>query len=489
MATTVPMLAPDGSSGDIPFDKMDAAKAAGFKVAVQMQSPDGKSGYVPAENTHDAVSQGFKMMPMNVPDAAKASYWDALTNPVGSGGRDQGVIGGALQVGGQAIKTMAQPFMHPLDMLKGIAQTAAAVGTGNPVAVGQAVAAPIAQQYMQDKAQGGNALAFENLGGQALGTVEGGRALGVGAKAAGSAVGDTASAAKASLYPTSQSLAPQVSTARNLARALVVEPAAAPNFIKAATDEAGTIVGYAKDNNLPINSKVDFANAAKGAAKTVQDHYDSLLKPNADTVTAVPASYRGTRVGEGPNATLDAINDRIDAISSELKPNFRKATAAQTSTANTSDADLIAEKQALTNVLHTKLAAATGLDPADIAAVRQQAGKLRTIADEANLSANRDTAAAGKQAMGATTSAVGTKVGMIDRALQAAQGGPEIIGNRQVLAALRNVEPQSINLPAPKTPAPSLPPMSRMDQLLQDAKMKFEMQKIDRLLGPAQRNP
>ena len=68
-----------------------------------------------------------------------------------------------------------------------------------------------------------------------------------------------------------------------------------------------------------------------------------------------------------------------------MNPNFRKGLASQTSAANVSDADLIAEKRALTNILHEKLADATGLDPSDIASVRQQAGKLRTIADEAQL--------------------------------------------------------------------------------------------------------
>ena len=164
--TTVTMLSPDGSSGEVPIANIDAAKQAGFKVAVTMQSPDGKMGYVPAENSHAAIASGFKMVPMDVPPAAKASYWDALTNPVGSGGRDQGVLGGALQVGGQAINAMLQPVAHPIDTLTALYNT-----VRHPIQSGEA----IGNQVKSDYQQGGVPLAAENVAGQALGAVESGR--------------------------------------------------------------------------------------------------------------------------------------------------------------------------------------------------------------------------------------------------------------------------------------------------------------------------
>lgn len=110
------------------------------------------------------------------PPAVKPSYWEALTNPVGAHGREQGPLGGALQIGGQAIKTMAQPVLHPIDTLKGISKIASDIG--NPQALGEDIATPLVQNYAQDKAQGGHALALENLAGNVLGSVEGGRALG-----------------------------------------------------------------------------------------------------------------------------------------------------------------------------------------------------------------------------------------------------------------------------------------------------------------------
>jgi hypothetical protein len=203
-------------------------------------------------------------------------------------------------------------------------------------------------------------------------------------------------------------------------------------------------------------------NTAKGRI-TVQAHFDqNILGPHANEITSVPQSYRGAPSGTGrqplPTATLADINARIDAINQELNPNFRKGLALQTSAANVSDADLIAEKRALPNILHQKLADATGLDPSDIADVRQQAGKLRTIADEAQLSANRDLTAAGRQDAGGTTpSSVGTKQGVFDKALQWVQGGPQVIGNRQILQALQKVQPKPLDLPQPTTTGAAAP--------------------------------
>lgn len=132
-------------------------------------------------NARDLHSQaGFNTsLPSDKPPSDSEIYWKALTDPVGSGGRPQGLLGGALQVGGQAIKTMAQPFMHPGQALEGAAQMSGTLM--NPATSPEVLTAPVknlTEQYKSDKKVGGNALALENLGGQALGTVEGGRLLG-----------------------------------------------------------------------------------------------------------------------------------------------------------------------------------------------------------------------------------------------------------------------------------------------------------------------
>lgn len=345
------------------------------------------------------------------------------------------------------VGTIGAPFVHPVAAAQSFQPQSTTEMVLGPAATAARQLFNAGKGVVADYKEGGAAYAATKAAGAGVGAI----ALG---KAAGAAPEAIAGAAElpGKLYPTSRSLVADTSAARNLSRALIVDPAGVNNFVNAATDEAGTVVGYARDNGIPINSKVDFANAAKQTADVVQQHFDALLEPNAKTVVSVPPSFEGPKVGEGNNATLGAVNARINAISSELKSNFRKSLSSQTSAANTSDADLIAEKNALTNVLHKNLSAATGLPPDAIADLRVQAGKLRTIADESMASANRDLTAAGKQAMGTTTSAVGTKAGLIDRGMQMVQGGPEIIGNRQVLGALRNVTPKALNLPTPPTP-------------------------------------
>ena len=82
METTVPMLAPDGSSGEIPADKVQAAMSAGFKRAVEMTSPDGKAGYIPEDKQSDAMKAGFK------PTAAateQPGFWENLGHTFGIG--------------------------------------------------------------------------------------------------------------------------------------------------------------------------------------------------------------------------------------------------------------------------------------------------------------------------------------------------------------------------------------------------------------------
>ena len=364
------------------------------------------------------------------------------------------------------------PLAHPFNTAAGLVKTMSAA-QGNPGAQAD-VAGGMVRPFVENPS--GEAVAA--IPQAALALAGGGeasnaaRAIEKGGPPGGAvgAAADAAAAAKAKLYPTSQSLSADISTARNLAKSLVVDPAGVNNFVKAATDETGTVVGYAQDHGIPINSKADFANAAKQTADEVQAHYsDNILGPNAQIRTAVPPNYRGVgtqgiKIGETPNSTpqtasLGDISNRIDAINQELNPNFRKGLASQTSAANVSDADLIAEKRTLTNILHDKLADATGLDPSSyIASVRQQAGKLRTIADEAQLSANRDLTAAGRQDAGGTTpSSVGTKQGAIDKGLQWVQGGAEVIGNRQILKALQNVAPKPLDLPQPAAPGAAAP--------------------------------
>lgn len=253
MSTMITMLAPDGSSGDVPMDKVEAAKASGFKVGVQMASPDGKNGYIPADRVHEAAASGFKMVPINVPDAAKASYWDALTNPVGSGGREQGIVGGALQVGGQAIKALVQPVVHPVDTAVGLYNT-----VRHPVDTAQAMAQSVKNDYQQ----GGAALAGENLAGQAIGAYEGGRITGVAAKAA------------MNLAPASVGRAVLLGKSPEAA----YESAMKPSTTLSQADR-GAMVKTGLQNSIPVS---------KGGLEKLGDLIDDLNSQIKDTIATDP---------------------------------------------------------------------------------------------------------------------------------------------------------------------------------------------------------
>ncbi len=79
MATMVPMLAPDGTSGDIPAARMQDALKAGFKVATEMTAPDGKTlGYIPFDRAADAAKAGFKLSSPEANPTGEGVYsmWD-----------------------------------------------------------------------------------------------------------------------------------------------------------------------------------------------------------------------------------------------------------------------------------------------------------------------------------------------------------------------------------------------------------------------------
>ncbi|MBA3914585.1 MAG: hypothetical protein H0X25_12220 [Acidobacteriales bacterium] len=46
----VPMLAPDGTAGYIPHEKVQDALKEGGRVGVEILSPDGRTGVIPQEH-------------------------------------------------------------------------------------------------------------------------------------------------------------------------------------------------------------------------------------------------------------------------------------------------------------------------------------------------------------------------------------------------------------------------------------------------------
>lgn len=65
---TVPMIAPDGSIGDVPAARAHEAANSGFKLGAELSTPDGsKTGVVPYDRVHEAIAAGFMLKPPDVP--------------------------------------------------------------------------------------------------------------------------------------------------------------------------------------------------------------------------------------------------------------------------------------------------------------------------------------------------------------------------------------------------------------------------------------
>ncbi len=77
--SSFPMIAPDGSIGDVPAEHVHDAISKGAKLGYELTAPDGTTGIVPADRVHDAIAAGAMLKgappPTNVPESA------ALQNP------------------------------------------------------------------------------------------------------------------------------------------------------------------------------------------------------------------------------------------------------------------------------------------------------------------------------------------------------------------------------------------------------------------------
>lgn len=130
------MIAPDGTTGDVPNSSVQKATSAGFKQAVAMTSPDGKLGYVPFDRASDARNAGFKTSPTgntsNVGTQTGAFSSDAGT-PVnlvtGEGGLQAAQRQAQQSIGGQA------------EQMKGIPQGLAGMLPGIMAHAPQSIAA------------------------------------------------------------------------------------------------------------------------------------------------------------------------------------------------------------------------------------------------------------------------------------------------------------------------------------------------------------
>lgn len=455
----------------IPDDQVSAALAAGGKKALKFQDPQGVQHWVPEDqadaaraangkqlddpNSQGLLSSAYSASPLSIP----GQIYDAVTSPVETAKAIPGALKSeALRSLGKLKEAWNTPNNQPVQAVDRTLEAIPFVGAGIQKSNEQYAAGNVAGAYGTAIGLGAS-LALP----EAIKTY--GKPIGTAVGRFPSAVGAGVDASKAELYPRAVLPAAEQS-ARDLAKALVVDKAAAPNFIKAATTEAPAVIDFAKRAQMPINSPIEFAKAATGAANEIQQFYDkNVLEPNSKIVVSVPQNYGGSKViGSQNQATISDLENRINKINAEVSPNNRKATAGATSSANASDSDLLDEKRGLTDILHKALADATGTTPQNVADLRQRAGKLRTIADEANSSANAQLLSAGRTEQGGTPG-IFSRHGALHSAMQSIVGGPEVIGNRAIRRVVGGIEPSSPSLPTVST-KPNFNNVRSLDELL-----------------------
>lgn len=502
---TITFISPDGKARSVPESDVEKVTAAGWKHAVKMTDPHGKARWVPDADLQKVTDAGWKGADQPegffhslaaqfgmTPEQLQQQQQDRAAHPVIptlkdiAGGPALSILQGLYEQGktsiqdiAKAVKDHAQgnnaqatvdathaiPIMGPA-IIKAAGQAPASTGNyahdlenviTNPGAMGTLVgasaqAAPLVEGGIK-KIPGASEALSRVAEPIAAPLSKGAEAMRAAADRFPGAVGRGKNAAMRSLYPKNESLTPHEVAAQNLIKAMVPDEAAVPN-IKSAASEVGDAMAAAKRKGTPVNGELDAAKALRDRGAEVQKHYtEKLMRPHSGKFQGVPDNYNGEMSGNGKNqATVGQINDRVDAINRELKSNFRKKLSQQTTEANASDADLNAEKGALTKILHESLGEFNGLDPKEIADVRQRAGKLRSLADEMEASGNKKTVQAGRRESGSTTSPF--KSGM-ESAADKFSGGPEIVGNRAVKGALEGFDATEKPLPEPVLPDPS----------------------------------
>lgn len=78
----VPVFSPDGTLGDIPYERLKDALTAGAKPGVTVKSPDGKLGVIPADRVPDAAKAGATVVPFEQQETQHPGFWHSLYSDV-----------------------------------------------------------------------------------------------------------------------------------------------------------------------------------------------------------------------------------------------------------------------------------------------------------------------------------------------------------------------------------------------------------------------
>ena len=382
---------------------------------------------------------GGNTPPGGLLDALKEN-WRSNTEPLPS----DGTLGTAVHnIGGRAAKTFTAPFLHPMETIKGMVDIPTSGGI-SLIKSGIDRAREFGQDYSKDKP-----LAFENLAGDAAGTV-----LQGGLMSAGEAGINGARNFRPT--PSPDIVPPTEMAARKLSQAVLPATKDASNFIKAAPLEVPNILESAKQAGNPLRTQLEFSKAAQSHANNIRDFYkNQILGPN-DKMVKTSGTGFGRQQGEGPDtyASLSDIDKRITALNKQLDAPSLNADDARRALA--SKGDLEREAGGLRKILHDNLSQATGMTPEQVADVRQRAGRSYELANDTNAAVTGRMQAEGKTDLGPIhLSQIPSQL------LERLRGGPTAIADRQFQRAIKNYPGEAQPLPEINPPQMAAPSTQR----------------------------
>jgi hypothetical protein len=395
-------------------------------------------------------------------EASKPSRLETIRKGIDKASETEPIAGiksAANDLGAGTTRVMLNPFAHPLQTLKGVANSMGAA-MGNPDAINNVArsGADFVNQFRQNP--GGESVAAVP---QAVMAAAGGGE----AEAIPEATGESA-LQRMNLRPApSESIVPPSEmAARKLSQAVLPATKDASGFIKAADKEVPNVLDYARQQGNPLKTQLEFSKAAGGHAQNVRDFYENqVLGPNDRLVETTGTGF-GQQTGEGPKtyAKLSEIDKRITSINKQL----------DAPTLNTDDARrALATKEGLQNeasslrpILHQHLGEATGLAPDAIENLRQRVGRSYELANDTDAAVTQRMQGEGRSRLGELPLSK-----LPARLLETLRGGPTAIADRGFQRAIKDY-------PGQPEPLPTINPQGRADQFVQ-------AQREQDLLAPA----
>lgn len=439
-SATIPMLAPNGQSGEIPADQVNAALAKGFKRAVTMTAPNGSTGYIPEDKQQEAMTAGFKALAPAAPEQksllqrAKESF-DENTAYHPNDPALKKVLSGMVSGAGSL-------FVHPVDSVVNAVKSAGSMADG--------LLNPPQQQSWSDTGKQIPYVAGQAVGGMAAGEV-GGAALKTAipiARQAAESVADTASSVKQYVRPKPSPaiVAPEELQAQKIAQSILPPGGIKPELLKSIQKQAPAVVEYAKRTGNPLNTQAEGLKAAQGVAQEGLEHYqEQILKPVSHR--SVVLSPEATELGG--NASIGEIDSRITEVNKLI--NTDKASSQGAALDVLAKSKWADEVGYLRDKLYSSLEHTTGIPKEDLQFLREGYGGEFSLADQLEAAQNARLTRTGQQSQGVQTIA-NHKPSLMELPMQVVnkvRGGEQAIADRQFAGAMREVQPQAPVRPTP----------------------------------------